>query len=147
MGYLLGYAGPRDWNGETVIVFAMIYGVWGGIFTSVGNVVVAQLFGRSHLGSISGLWKSFSLVAGALGPEFMGIVRDITGSYDLALISLFISTVVSSILLLISPLPLSASAGPAKVKDRPSPVDVVPHLGSDIITDQPCDTPQSVVVG
>lgn len=77
---LLGFVGPAKWERWMVFVFGMVYGSWGGIFTAVGNVVFAQLYGRAHLGSIAGLAKGFSLIAGALGPAFLGGARQIFGS-------------------------------------------------------------------
>lgn len=102
---LLGHLGPTSWGSWMPSIFGCVYGTWGGIFNVVGNVVFAQIFGRAHLGAISGLAKGISLCAGALGPEFIGLAREQTGSYSAALHILAISTIVSAALLLLAPLP------------------------------------------
>jgi len=114
---LLLLLGFDTWQSWLAMIFGLIYGAWGGIFTAVGNVLYAQLFGRAHLGAISGFAKGFSLLAGAIGPEFMAIVHQWTGSYRLALKLLLVSTLVSTAMLLLAPLPRE----PSRASTRPNP--------------------------
>jgi OFA family oxalate/formate antiporter-like MFS transporter len=64
--------------------FAVIYGLsFGGQLTML-TVVYADLFGRTHLGSIRGVAIPVQLAANAIGPVFAGWVYDRSGSYVIA---------------------------------------------------------------
>ena len=54
------------------------------VFSSVGNVVYANFFGRAHLGSIQGVGKALVVLGSALGPFPFGLCRDVSGSFDAA---------------------------------------------------------------
>eukprot|EP00930_Biecheleria_cincta_P101008 TRINITY_DN92635_c0_g1_i1.p1 TRINITY_DN92635_c0_g1~~TRINITY_DN92635_c0_g1_i1.p1 ORF type:complete len:482 (+),score=37.30 TRINITY_DN92635_c0_g1_i1:130-1575(+) len=123
---LLGLLGPSVWQKWMIVLFALVYGSWGGISTAAGNVVYAQLFGRTHLGSITGFATAFCLAAGALGPEFMGVCKEFTGSYAPVLFFLLVSTQLSTILLLLAPIPNAAESsiqtgdiGPSQEPHKP----------------------------
>lgn len=71
---------------------AMLYGVIMGATTAlmatVHNVGWAVFFGRAHLGSISGFATTILIAGSSLGPLPLGVARDLTGSYNLALTAL-----------------------------------------------------------
>lgn len=46
----------------------------------------ARYFGRLHLGKIRGLLMTVIVASSSLGPLFVGVVRDLLGSFDLALL-------------------------------------------------------------
>eukprot|EP00929_Paragymnodinium_shiwhaense_P098232 TRINITY_DN59747_c0_g1_i1.p1 TRINITY_DN59747_c0_g1~~TRINITY_DN59747_c0_g1_i1.p1 ORF type:complete len:517 (+),score=30.70 TRINITY_DN59747_c0_g1_i1:45-1553(+) len=102
---LLGTIGPQVWPDWMAVLFGFVYGLWGGINSSVGNVVYAQLFGRKHVGSISGLAKGISLAAGGLGPLFFSAVRELTGSYAWALKPMLVCSMLSATALCCAPQP------------------------------------------
>merc|ERR1712113_929806 len=83
------------------------------------GVVFAQLFGKEHNGSISGLAKGLTMPAGAFGPVFLGLCRTWTGSYSGMLLFSLVSTQVATLILLFAPLPLPcANALPAAAKQE-----------------------------
>lgn len=135
---LLGYVGPRVWGRHTVVFFGFVYGVWGGIMTAVGSVIYAQLFGRKYLGSITGITKGFGLTSGALGPLFVGEVRERTGSYDSALYIMFIMTQLTTLALLMTPLPAVSGASPLAAS-RKKPVGVHISKGAASVPELPED--------
>lgn len=75
-------------------VFAVVFGVANGGFTTLLPVVSAELFGLVSLGVIIGGLGIFATLGEASGPPVSGTIFDITGSYHLAfLICIAISTV------------------------------------------------------
>jgi sugar phosphate permease len=73
----------------TSVPMALLYGVILGAPTAlmgtVHNVGWASYFGRAHLGSITGFATTILIAGSAFGPMPLGIFRDLTGSYNLAL--------------------------------------------------------------
>lgn len=66
-------------------LFGMVLGASTGLFRTGAGVAWARTFGRSHLGSISGVAATILIFGAALGPVPLGFARDALGSYDLAL--------------------------------------------------------------
>ncbi len=63
------------------LIFAVIYGAsFGGGFT-LSQVIIADYFGRTHLGSIRGFLVPFILPVNAFGPLAAGLYFDATGTY------------------------------------------------------------------
>eukprot|EP00928_Gymnodinium_smaydae_P046685 TRINITY_DN31109_c0_g1_i1.p1 TRINITY_DN31109_c0_g1~~TRINITY_DN31109_c0_g1_i1.p1 ORF type:complete len:286 (-),score=37.18 TRINITY_DN31109_c0_g1_i1:101-958(-) len=112
---LSDYLGPQMWHAGTADLLGWVYGIWGGMNTAASSVVFAQLFGRKHIGAISGLAVGSMRVSGAIGPLFFGLIRDWTGSYVLALKVLMLLTVVATAMLSCAPLP-QTQAGDAQNK-------------------------------
>lgn len=69
----------------TVILFGILLGATNGIARTLGAVAWPSFFGRENLGSIYGFTVAAGVVGAALGPLPFGFVRDIFGSYQLAL--------------------------------------------------------------
>ena len=65
-------------NGEAYTIFlqSLIWGVAGGAFITLNNVIWPTFFGRAHLGSIRGLVLPVSLAATALGAPAYGLLLD-----------------------------------------------------------------------
>ena len=84
-------------------VFVLGLGI-GGVST-VQEVVWADYFGRTSIGTIRGLSRPFQVLASAGGPLFAAIVFDARGSYEFAF-AIFIATyLVATVLILLTPYP------------------------------------------
>lgn len=60
------------------------FGVGGGLWGVLSNLAFIRFFGPKHLGEISGLNTSVTVLASALGPFLFSSARDYTGSYQSA---------------------------------------------------------------
>lgn len=68
--------------------FAALFGVANGASTLARAGLIGAVFGAAHYGSISGSMTMFIAVAQTLSPLAIGLLRDRSGSYDLALLIL-----------------------------------------------------------
>ena len=57
------------------------YGIGGGFFTILAGVCFPRLFGRKHLGAVSGLSMSIIVFSSAIGPYLFSKINDITSSF------------------------------------------------------------------
>ncbi len=57
------------------------YGIGGGFFSVLAGVCYPRLFGRKHLGAISGLSMSIIVFFSALGPYLFSTINDMTSSF------------------------------------------------------------------
>lgn len=67
------------------LTYGFCLGATAGLFRTVSGVVWADLFGRAHLGAISGLATTILVAGSALGPLPLGYAKDMLGSYSSAL--------------------------------------------------------------
>jgi MFS family permease len=68
--------------------FAVTVGAWGvaqGCFSPLTSAAIPRLFGRRHLGAISGIQMSTLVVGSAIGPAFFALVESVAGTYEAAL--------------------------------------------------------------
>ena len=65
-----------------VVLYAMAFGIAGGIVTVVFFSVWGQVFGRSHLGRIQGCAQMLTVLASAVGPLILAQALARTGSYN-----------------------------------------------------------------
>jgi MFS family permease len=65
-------------------LFAILQGLAEGGMSTLMPIVLAQYFGRAHLGSIYGLMRALQVAGFALGPLIAGRVFDLAQSYDSA---------------------------------------------------------------
>ncbi len=72
----------------SIIAFGLLLGSATGLMRTLSGSVWAMYFGRLHLGSISGVARAIIIAGAALGPMPFGISRDLTGSFNPALISM-----------------------------------------------------------
>jgi MFS family permease len=72
------------------ILFAAIFGFSARGETSLIQILVAQYYGRSSFGAITGLLTPFQMVGLGLGPLVASVSFDVTGSYRLVFIVLSI---------------------------------------------------------
>ena len=61
-------------------------GIAGGGFVSLSGIVFPRFYGRKHLGAISGVNMSSTVIASGLGPLLYAACNDLTNSYRLILI-------------------------------------------------------------
>ncbi|MBT6278387.1 MAG: MFS transporter [Chromatiales bacterium] len=82
LGFLLGSFGltvlDSAW-GYWVVVTG--YGIGSGLWAVLSNLTYVRFFGRLHLGEISGLAVSMSVVGSAIGPALFSVGKDLTGAY------------------------------------------------------------------
>ena len=60
------------------------FGVGGGLWGVLSNLVFIRQYGALHLGEISGLNTSLTVMASAIGPVFFSLAQDLSGTFDTA---------------------------------------------------------------
>ncbi|MBT4099959.1 MAG: MFS transporter [Gemmatimonadetes bacterium] len=70
------------------MVFAVLHGIAWGIRGTIINSIRAEYFGRRAYATISGFSALLIMIGMTTGPMFSGIVRDVTGSYRVAFLTL-----------------------------------------------------------
>ncbi len=78
-------------------VYGGLIGLAIGINMTTNNVIWANYFGRAHLGSIRGLATTAMVTSSAIGPLPFGVLSDLMGSHEIALLALVILPGVSVI--------------------------------------------------
>lgn len=68
------------------VVYGLLLGATGGLMGALHGVVWAKYFGRTHLGSITGIATTVLIAGSALGPLPLGLARDIMGNYNTVLL-------------------------------------------------------------
>ena len=63
-------------------------------------LMVANYFGRQHLGSVRGVMRPFITIAGAIGPVFVAGLFDATGTYKVAFIFVLSTWVIAALIYL-----------------------------------------------
>jgi OFA family oxalate/formate antiporter-like MFS transporter len=75
------------------------HGIGGGFFTVLAGVCYPRLFGRKHLGAISGLSMAIIVFSSAIGPYLFSLINDFTSSFTSAF---YILTVLIAVLLVMA---------------------------------------------
>lgn len=70
------------WGAITAVV---AWGVSQGCFSALTSAAIPKVFGRRHLGAISGAQMSAMVIGSAIGPAFFALVQSLTGGYRAAL--------------------------------------------------------------
>jgi MFS family permease len=78
------FALSQSWE---ALVYGGLLGMGGGLFMNTFTVIWPNYFGRRHLGSIRGMATTSMVGFAALGPMPFGLLFDLTGSYNIAIIS------------------------------------------------------------
>jgi OFA family oxalate/formate antiporter-like MFS transporter len=68
-----------------VVAAVVTWGISQGCFSSLTSAAMPKVFGRRHLGAISGAQMSAMVIGSAIGPAFFALVQSITGGYRAAL--------------------------------------------------------------
>ena len=74
--------------------------------------MVADYFGRMHLGAINGIIRPFMTIAGALSPLMIALLFDLQGSYTTAFLIIAAGWLLAGGLMIMAA-PPRAQAGPA----------------------------------
>lgn len=69
----------------TLVAAIISWGVAQGCFSSLTSAAIPRVFGRTHLGAISGVQMSAMVIGSAIGPAFFAASRSLTDSYRPAL--------------------------------------------------------------
>ena len=72
-------------------------------------LMVANYFGREHLGAVRGMMHPFITLTGAVGPVFVAGLFDATGSYRVAFIAVIGTWVLASLVYLLAVPPIQAA--------------------------------------
>ena len=73
---------------DTTLGAALAVLTWGisqGCFSSLTSAAIPKVFGRRHLGAISGAQMSAMVIGSAIGPAFFALMQSLTGGYRAAL--------------------------------------------------------------
>lgn len=80
---LFGYVGMAHLDLYWWRLIAIIgLGTSGGFFATLASVSLPRLFGRAHLGAISGMQMRSMVIASAIGPVLLAQLKDMFGSYQ-----------------------------------------------------------------
>ncbi len=85
-------------NVAVVWAFVALYGMGRGMSTLLRATLVADLFGASHYGTLSGVLSACTTVATAAGPLVAGLMFDVAGNYTRVLVVLVVLAVVATAL-------------------------------------------------
>jgi cyanate permease len=94
-------------------LYAALRGASVGLWLVSVDVAWPTWFGRKHVGAIRGAGTALSLAGAALGPLPFGIVKDATGSYDLALAAMIALPLIAAAWMLVVRPPATLRAEPA----------------------------------
>ena len=87
------------------IIFAVLWGIIGGIERITLNIIWPDYFGRKHLGSIKGIATTTMVIGSAFGPLPFGIAYDVFGGYTEILLIILIFPILGTIAAFMSPPP------------------------------------------
>ena len=88
-----------------IFAYACTQAFAGGMITVLFFTVWARLYGKSHLGRIQSVAQMLTVLASAIGPSLLGRVKDGSGSYLPAILTLGLVAVAFAIMIPLTPLP------------------------------------------
>lgn len=101
-------------------IYAVLFGLGAGLNSPTISAAAADLFQGRNFGSINGFIVAGFGLGGALGPYLGGLIYDIAGSYDLALIMVILATALAMALVWIAaPRKVRRVAGQARLQPAP----------------------------
>lgn len=86
-------------TGWGAAIAVVTWGIAQGCFSALTSAAIPKIFGRRHLGAVSGAQMSAMVIGSAIGPAFFALVQSITGGYRAAL---WISTAIPAVGLLLA---------------------------------------------
>ena len=98
-GSLLSMVFVKDLT--TAVIYAVIFGMNNAAVHALLGYVWPRFFGRKHLGSIQGTATTIMVIGASTGPLPFGATYDLTGSYQLALLSLAVLPIFCAIAVLL----------------------------------------------
>ncbi len=85
IGCLLGSLSiALPYSGQVLILMIIGNGIASGLMGVISSVTWPKLYGRDHLGAISGFAMSFMVAGSAIGPWLFSIIEDSQGDYRIA---------------------------------------------------------------
>lgn len=101
--------------GQTsMLIAAALHGLTIGAYITLQGLLVADYFGRSHLGAINGIMRPFMTVAGAISPVLIAFLFDLQDSYTTAFLIIATAWVLAGGLMLFAAPPRKLpDTGPA----------------------------------
>jgi OFA family oxalate/formate antiporter-like MFS transporter len=118
-----GVLAVRDAFG--LALYGLVYGLANGAKEAVDAAVWADYFGRRSVGAIRGLSRPFVVGAGAVGSFGVGVGRDLTGSYQSAVVALGLVALAGAAAAIVARPPralaLELLVRGSRAKDRPDP--------------------------
>ncbi len=85
-----------------LFAFMILFGVTMGGSFILRPLIVANYFGRNHLGAITGLMRPFNGFTGAIGPVFVAAVYDLHGSYYWSFVMVMIGFAVTGAVIMLA---------------------------------------------
>ena len=82
------------------VLFAVLFGLGAGGWTTSQTLLFSNYFGRAHLGAIRGFGSALAAPLGAAGPVMAGYIQTYTGSYRISF-EIFIAAMVAVVLALL----------------------------------------------
>jgi len=73
-------------SGIWAVVAIAAWGISQGFFAPLTSAALPRLFGRRHLGAISGVQMSVMVIGSAIGPALFALLESISGTYETALV-------------------------------------------------------------
>jgi MFS family permease len=83
----------------SMLIAAGVHGVAIGAYISLQGLVVADYFGRAHLGAINGMIRPFMTGAGALSPLMIAVLFDLRYSYTVAFLIIAVGWLFAGVLM------------------------------------------------
>ncbi|MGA9279022.1 MFS transporter [Ilumatobacter sp.] len=81
-------------TGWGALLAVVTWGASQGCFSALTSAAIPKVFGRRHLGAISGAQMSAMVIGSAIGPAFFALAHSLTGGYTAAL---WLSTVIPAV--------------------------------------------------
>ena len=90
------------------VIYGILIGLTQGLNYTTMKVIFPNYFGRKHLGSITGFVTIGMVVSGGLGPLPFGALYQLTGNYNLAILSFLVLPVLCALAALLASPPTSS---------------------------------------
>jgi MFS family permease len=97
----------------TIIAWLLLFGLGGAGSHVVSEVIWAHYYGRLSLGMVRGIAYPFQTGLAALGPLVIGLLFDLTGSYQSSFILMAAGSVIAAMLIQLARAPIPPGAHPA----------------------------------
>lgn len=101
-----------------IFVFAVLHGGSSGLRFPLMSSLRADYFGRKQIGTILG-WSTFLAAIGTtVGPLFGGVVRDVSGSYEGAFLTVAIISVIGAVFFVFATKPVLPDSSPVSLEKQ-----------------------------
>ena len=90
-----------------MLIAVGLHGVFIGAYMALQGIVVADYFGRAHLGAINGIMRPFQTATGAVSPLMIALLFDLRGSYTIGFLGIMIAWFMAGSLIMLTKPPAS----------------------------------------